>query len=226
MSEGFAEFSGLWYMQIVLKDNDKFFKKLRDRRVKIRARRNDAGPIALGPRVAETGDPGDYSLVIYSKGAWVLQMLRNMMLNFRTMREDAFIAMMQDFYQEYRGRRASTQDFQRVVERYTGISMDWFFNEWVNGTAIPTYILSWHSEPEADGKYLLRIRVRQEEVPADFVMPVPIRVVFDDGSDMVVRVTVRGKEAEGTVRLAAEPTRLELNPLESVLAEVKTEGWH
>lgn len=226
MSEGFAEFSGLWYMQIVLKDNDKFFKKLRDRRVKIRARRNDAGPIALGPRVAETGDPGDYSLVIYSKGAWVLQMLRNMMLNFRTMREDAFIAMMQDFYQEYRGRRASTQDFQRVVERYTGISMDWFFDEWVNGTAIPTYILSWHSEPEADGKHLLRIRVRQEEVPADFVMPVPIRVVFDDGSDVVVRVTVRGKETEGTVRLAAEPTRLELNPLESVLAEVKTEGWH
>jgi len=51
-------------------------------------------------------------------------------------------------------------------------------------------------------------------------------VVFEGGSDVVVRVTVSGKETEGTVRLAAEPNRLELNPLESVLAEVKTEGWH
>src|SRR5260370_3565255 len=162
MSEGFAEFSGLWYMQIILGDNDKFFKKLRDRRGNIRARRNDAGPIALGPRVAETGDPGDYSLVIYSKGAWVLQMLRNMMLNFRTMKEDAFISMMQDFYQEDRGRRASTQDFQRVVEKYTGISSAWFLEECGSGSAIPTYILSWHIEREARGQYILLIPVRHD----------------------------------------------------------------
>src|SRR5437879_2894174 len=117
-------------MQIVLRDNNKFFKKLRERRGQIRARRHDAPPIALGTRVGETAVPEDYPLIIYSKGAWVLQMLRNMMLNFRSMREDAFTAMMQDFYQQYRGRRASTRDFQRVVEKYTGISMDWFFDEW------------------------------------------------------------------------------------------------
>jgi hypothetical protein len=228
LSEGFAEFSGLWYMQIVLKDNDKFFKKLRQRRDKIHARRHDAPPIALGARVGATDIPGDYPLVIYSKGAWVLQMLRNMMLNFRTMREDGFTAMMQDFYQQYRGRRASTRDFQRVVEKYTGISMDWFFDEWVSGTAIPTYILSWHSEPASDsaGTYLLRLRVRQEDVPPDFVMPVPLRVVFGDSSEVIVRVNVRGQATEGTVRVWAEPKRLELNPFESVLAEVKTEGWH
>jgi len=37
---------------------------------------------------------------------------------------------------------------------------------------------------------------------------------------------VRGASAEGTLKLPLPPTHLELNPLESVLAEVKTEGWH
>jgi len=225
LSEGFAEFSGLWYMQTILKDNDKFFKQLRDRRHDILARRNTAPPIGLGWRVAQTDDPSDYSLVIYQKGAWVLHMLRNLMLDLRTMREDAFTATMQDFYQQYRGRRASTQDFQRVVERHTGLPMSWFFDQWVDGTAIPTYILSWHADPPQDGHYLLRVRVRQEGVPKNFVMPVPLKIEFADGGQAFVRVNVTGSATEGTLSLPAEPTRLELNPLESVLADVKTEAW-
>jgi len=225
LSEGFAEFSGLWYMQTILKDNAKFFKQLRDRRRDILARRHNAPPVGLGWRVAQTDDPQDYSLVIYYKGAWVLHMLRNLMLDLHSMKEDVFTATMQDFYQQYRGRRASTQDFKRVVERHVGLPMSWFFNQWVDGTAIPTYILSWHAEPTQDGHYLLRVRVRQEDVPKDFTMPVPLKIEFADGGQALVRVNVTGSGTEGTLNLPAEPKELELNPLESVLADVKTEGW-
>ncbi len=38
-------------------------------------------------------------------------------------------------------------------------------------------------------------------------------------------MNVRGPLTEATLALPAEPKELELNPLESVLAEVKTEGW-
>ena len=225
LSEGFADFSGLWYMQIILHDNTRFFKELAARRRRIRARGSDAPPIGLGWRVAQTDDPRDYSVVIYEKGAWVLQMLRNMMLNLRTMNEDAFTAMMQDFYTQYRGGRASTMDFQRVVERHTGIAMGWFFDEWVDGTAIPTYTLSWNTEPQPDGHPLLHLRVRQEDVPPGFVMPVPLRIQFADSSLALVRVNVRGPLTEATLRVPATPVQLELNPFASVLAEVKTEAW-
>ena len=40
-----------------------------------------------------------------------------------------------------------------------------------------------------------------------------------------MRVNVRGPLTEATLRLPAEPMELELNPLQSVLAEVKTEEW-
>jgi aminopeptidase N len=211
-------------MQLVLRDNPKFFKHLAHWRKEIRARRNDASPIGIGTRAAFRS-PRDAYLMTYYKGAWVLQMLRNMMIDLRTMKEDAFVDMMQDFYMEYRGKRATTRDFQRVVEHHIGLPMDWFFDEWVNGTAIPTYVLSWRADTAANNSYALHLRIRQEDVPADFVMPVPMRIELAGGGHALVRMNVRGPLTEATLQLPAEPTQVELNPLESVLAEVKTEGW-
>ena len=228
LSEGFAEFSGLWYMQLVLGDNPKFFRHLKHWRKEIRARRNGAPPIAIGTRSAQL-NARDATLTTYHKGSWVLHMLRNLMLNLRTMQEDTFIAMMRDFYGQYRGRRASTRDFQRVVERHLKTDMNWFFDEWVRGTAIPTYVLSWHAEPAEPGQaghYALRVRVRQEDVPTDFTMPVPLKITFTDTTmHALVRLGVTGPLTEVTLDLPAEPKRLELNPLESVLADVREESW-
>jgi hypothetical protein len=225
LSEGFAEFSGLWYMQLILKDNEKFFRHLRHWRREIRGRRDDAAPIGIGWRAAQLNFR-DYTLTTYHKGAWVLQMLRNLMLDFRTMKEDAFAAMMQDFYQEYKGRRASTEDFQKVVERHVGMNMNWFFDQWVRGTAIPKYVFAWHAEPAQNGHYTLQLRVRQSDVPNGFLMPVPVKIVFADSAmQAFLRVNVSGAVTEGKVDVPAEPKVVEFNPLESVLAEVKTEGW-
>jgi hypothetical protein len=226
LSEGFAEFSGLWYMQLILKDNDKFFKHLEHWRRQIRDRRHDAPPIGVGSRASELNHR-DYTLMTYYKGAWVLHMLRNLMLDLRTMKEDAFIAMMRDFYRQYRGRRATTLDFQRVVERHVGLNMGWFFDEWVEGTAIPRYVLSWRADPAKDGHYKLQLRVRQEDVPHDFIMPVPLKIGFADTAlHAMVRLNVTGPLTEASLDLPAEPKRLELNPLQSVLAEVKQEDWN
>jgi len=226
LSEGFAEFSGLWYMQLILKDNEKFFRHLKHWRREIRSRRNDAPPIGIGWR-AEQLNFRDYTLMTYHKGAWVLQMLRNLLINLRTMNEDVFIGTMQDFYSEYRGRRASTQDFQRIVEQHLGSDMSWFFDEWVRGNAIPKYVFSWRAEPAQGGHYTLQLRVRQEDVPEHFVMPVPVKIGFaDETMYAYVRIKVTGPVTEAALDLPAEPTRVEFNPLESVLADVKEEEWN
>jgi hypothetical protein len=226
LSEGFAEFSGLWYMQLILKDNDKFFNHLEHWRREIRDRRRDASPIGVGWRARQL-NPRDATLMTYYKGAWVLQMLRNLMLDLRRMKDDAFIAMMQDFYLQYRGRRATTRDFQKAVERHVGLGMSWFFNEWVDGTSIPRYVLSWRADPAKSGHYTLHVRVRQEDVPHDFIMPVPLKIEFADTAlHAMVRLNVTGPLTEASLDLPAEPQRLELNPLQSVLAEVKQEDWN
>jgi peptidase M1-like protein len=225
LSEGFSDFAGLWYMQTSLGDERKFLRQLKDLSDAIRARHDQAPPLALGTRTGEQ-DPNDYQTIVYGKGAWVLQMLRNLMLDLRTKSESIFTETMQDFYAQYRGRAASTQDFQRVVEDHMGMSMKWFFDEWLDGTAIPTYVESWRVDSTAQHPHTLHVRVRQEGVPPSFLMPVPLLIKFADSSETFVRIVVRGPQTDAEVPLPAVPTRLELNPLGSVLAVVKQEDWH
>jgi len=223
LSEGFAEFAGMWYMQVILHDNDKYFKMLRESRDEIRRQRDKAVPIGLGYRAMESWR-GNYALITYQKGAWVLHMLRNMMLDSRTMSEDRFKQMMRSFYETYRGKRATTLDFQRVVEQHVGRPMDWFFDEWVYGTAVPTYTFAWTVESSDNGQHKARVRIRQTDVPAGFAMYVPLRIMFAEG-EALVRVLVRGPVTETTLTLPAEPQSMQLSPFESVLASVRTEDW-
>jgi len=223
LSEGFAEFAGMWYMQIILEDNDKYFKMLRASRDEIRRQRDKAVPIGLGYRAMESWR-GNYALITYQKGAWVLHMLRNMMLDSRTMSEDRFKQMMRSFYETYRGKRATTLDFQRVVEQHVGRPMDWFFDEWVYGTAVPTYTFAWTVEPAENGKYAARIRIKQTDAPDGFGMYVPLLIKFEQG-EALVRLLVRGPLTEQTITLPSEAKSMQLSPFESVLAVVKTESW-
>jgi len=172
LSEGFAEFSGLWYMQTVHHSNDKYFAMLRQYRSSIFLRKDAPGPISLGHRVQSSRDADldDYGTIVYKKGAWVVHMLRMLMLDLKTMNEDRFTLMMQDFYKSYQGKRASTADFRRIVERHTGADMGWFFDEWVDGTALPTYRVAYRTEPmeeEDEDALQARVHVGVRAAPPD-----------------------------------------------------------
>jgi aminopeptidase N len=228
LSEGFAEFSGLWYMQTVRHSNDKYFDLLRQYRSSIWLRRDVPGPIALGHRVQSSRDHDvdDYGTIVYKKGAWVVHMLRIMMLDMKTMSEEPFKETMRDFYASYEGKRASTADFRRVVERHMGLDMGWFFDQWVNGTSLPTYRVAWRSEPMPDGQYRVRLQVGQEGVPADFLMYVP--VTLDLGKDRVARLRVKVTGAQSEIVLPpmpAAPKAVKFNDFEGVLADVKVVDW-
>lgn len=233
ISEGFSEYSGLMYMQAVLKDNEKFFKRLDDYRWELINNRKSflvespqAGPIWLGYRTSSSSTEGDYDLVIYKKGAWVLHMLRNLLIDLNTMKEDKYHGMMREFFTTYHDKSASTEDFQRTVEKYAGMNMGWFFKQWVYGTGIPSYKYSYKVEEVPGGKFKVHLRVNQANVPADFQMHVPVKIDFGDGKAARVRVLVRGSESEPQLPLLPlEPKKVIFNDLESVLCEVEEVDW-
>ena len=105
----------------------------------------EAGPIWLGYRTQSSETGGDYNLIIYKKGAWILHMLRNMMIDLKSMKEDRFIDMMHEFYTSNLGKTPSTRDFQNVVSKYCGEDMGWFFDQWVYSTKVPEYKFSFLS---------------------------------------------------------------------------------
>lgn len=222
LSEGLAEFSGLWYMQTKRNDNDKYFSFLRDWRTDIIQRSAKAGPISLGHRVATAADGDDYGTIVYYKGAWVAHMLRGLMIDLKTMNEDRFTAMMRDFYTTYKGKRASTEDFRRTVEAHVNTDMRWFFDQWVNGTAIPSYRVATATESVEGGKVKLTLHVAQDNVPETFKAYVPVALEFGDKKVARVRVLVTGKRSKIELPLLPEaPKKIRFNDLEGVLADVK-----
>jgi len=233
LSEGFATYAGLWYMQTARRDNEKFFNALKKYRESILSNRKyflgsgqEAGPIWLGHRTSSSETKEDYDLIIYRKGAWVLHMLRNMMLDLKNMNEDAYINMLRDFYQTYRGKKASTQDFQVMVEKHIGGDMNWFFKQWIYETDVPTYYYSFKVEKQQDGKYLVRCRVRQEDVAEDFKMYMNLKVDFGDERYAYLRIFIEGPETDIVLPLMPfKPNKFEFNALESVLCKVEEEKW-
>jgi Peptidase family M1 domain len=233
LSEGFSEYAGLMYMQAVLKDNDKFFRRLDEYRKEILGNRKsifgsgqEAGPIWLGWRTSSSSTAGDYDLIIYKKGAWVLHMLRNMMLDLNSMKEDKYRTMMRAFYSMYQGGEATTDDFRRMVEKHAGMPMDWFFRQWVYGTDVPTYKYAFNVQDAGNGKFKLAMKVDQENVPADFQMYVPLKIDFGDNRFAWLRVLVKGAHCEPELPLMPlKPKKITFNALESVLCESEEVDW-
>jgi aminopeptidase N len=124
-------------------------------------------------RIATAHTPSAYQAVIYEKGAYVLHMLRMLMWDHAAKTPDAaFIDMMHDYAKTFAGKLASTADFQHVVEHHmlptmnaTGDGkMDWFFNQWVNGTDVPRLTADLHLAASGDEVHITG-KVAQSQVP-------------------------------------------------------------
>ena len=98
LSEGFASFSGLWYMQTARKQNKLYFSMLDRWRADIFLHRGEDESLAFGDRVGDATDAADYQTIVYEKGAWLVHMLRVLMLDLKTMNEDRFTSGMREFY--------------------------------------------------------------------------------------------------------------------------------
>ncbi|MEJ2637469.1 MAG: hypothetical protein P8184_19545, partial [Calditrichia bacterium] len=77
-----------------------------------------------------------------------------------------------------------------------------------------------------DGRYLVRCRVRQENVADDFMMPVLIAVDLGKKGTFVSRQFISGGENEiELLRTLEKPRKVIFNYLDSVLCEAKEEDW-
>jgi aminopeptidase N len=115
-------------------------------------------------------------------------MVRMMMWDRRT-GDQLFKETMQDFVRTYAGRAATTEDFKALVEKHMTLEMDlqgnrrmdWFFNEYVYGTALPSYQLQYTFNNDAGGDVVFGLKITQSNVDENFRMLVPIYLELADG---------------------------------------------
>ena len=229
LSEGFATYSSLMYLQAA-QGNDIFLDKLKEYRNDIYSARNyilgsgeESGPIALGYRTSSSQTEGDFNLIIYKKGAFILHMLRNMLIDLKTMNQDLFLQMLQEFYGKYRGKNATTLDFRRVAERYAGIDLSWFFDQWVYNNYLPESRFTYTCVQETKSKlFNVQGHISTENVPEDFKMFIPLEIKFEGEGKAYIRLFIDTTDFSFELPdLKVKPKKLILNPFESVLIKIK-----
>ena len=185
----------------------------------------DAGPVTLGHRLNSSLFPKGWDLIAYGRGTWLIHMLRELLRDGtygkQETSDDLFFSVLRGLQHDYAGKQMSTQDMQRAFERvlpkslfYEGKpSLDWFFQGWVNGTAMPRYQLSGiklerrGTAVRASGKLL------QKDAPEELTTAVPIYAevgrgdlrfigrVFADGGETAISMAV----PPGTKKLVVDP---------------------
>ena len=142
----------------------------------------------------------------YQKGAWVLHMLRGWI------GDSAFFRGIRDYYRVYRDSTALSSDFQRVMERAAGRSLDAFFQQWLWQPGYPRLDVRWRYET-ADRRVRLEITQAQPESWGVFRLP---RLVIEAVSGVgAVTRRVYAIDARTTIaylELEAAPSAIRVDP--------------
>jgi hypothetical protein len=237
LSEGFAEFAAALFLQQAVgpkwqKDYVEFWERQRVRildKNNFGVSPNDAGPVWLGLRLISPRSGQAYQGVTYSKGAYVLAMLRSLMyadIGSAGNPDQAFIDMMHDFMERHREIPASTESFKAVAEKHMTKKMDlqqngrldWFFREWVWGTQVPRYNFKYDVRPAEGGKFKVHAEITQSEVDGNFAMMVPVFADFGQGMVRLTQVGIAGNSTRSyNFVLDRQPKKVALNAYKEIL---------
>ncbi|MCX7798083.1 MAG: M1 family aminopeptidase [Melioribacter sp.] len=158
----------------------------------------------------------------YSKGAAVLHMLRGILgdeLFFKTLNE-----YLNDPKLAYS--TATTEDFQQIAEKVSGMDLKYFFDEWIYGEGYPKYIYSWNYYTKENGKYLLTIAITQKPNtnPKFFTMPIKIKVSTSSGVvNFILFNNIQTQQWQ--FEIDDKPINVEFDPDNWILKDVEKENY-
>jgi Peptidase family M1 domain len=181
----------------------------------------DIGPVTMGTRLSSSKSPDAYDVVVYSKGAWIFHMLREMLREPNSRDPDArFIALLHTLVTKYAQKPLSTEQLQKEVEATMtskmdlegGRSMEWFFQEYVRGVGVPRYKVEFSAHKTERG-FLVRGKLLQSGVPRSFIAPVPLYISLPAGRSVLLgTVLAEGDETSFSFTSQTDPHKLLIDP--------------
>ena len=150
----------------------------------------------------------------YPKGAWVLHMLRGLI------GDRPFFDGLRTYYRTYRDSTATSEDFQRVMEKTSGKDLSWFFHQWLYQPGYPQLDVTWQRDAGA-GRMVVGITQRQKPEWGLFRLPV-LTLEFRDANGKTLRrdVAVSGAETSARIDLPFTPTEVHADPDGKLLLRV------
>ncbi len=188
----------------------------------------EAGPVNLGVRLSSSEFPGGYVAISYGRGTWLMHMLRSMFddPDAKASHEDLFLKALHALRERYAFKEATTRDLEKVFEdylppslRYDGRrSLDWFFEGWVNGTAIPSLSMKDIKISKQGARWFANFTIIQQEAPDDLVTSIPIySVLANSRRTFAGRVFADGNVTKVRLGVPVGTRKLLLDPLNTIL---------
>jgi len=155
----------------------------------------------------------------YEKGASVLHMLRGIV------GDDKFFQIMREYNIEpgLAYNVATTEDFQRIAERVTGLDLNYFFKEWIYGENFPNYKFSW-SYNQINNYYYLNIQSSQSTNttnPLFFTMPIQVKITTANG-DSTFSIFNNQQNQSWNIHVNGKPLTVEIDPDNWILKNISS----
>jgi aminopeptidase N len=208
LSEGFATYFASLYFEF-MGEEDTFRERMQDSR-----RRYLISPGADRPII----DPEITDLMRllninnYTKGAWVLHMLR------AELGDSAFFRGIRDYYRTYRDSTALSVDLKRVMERAGGRSLETFFRQWLIQPGYPT--LRVNQRREDDGRLAFDVRQTQPRSYGLYEVNLTLEV-RGGGETRRLTIPVSGLVSTGSIEWTGPVDSVIADPDVVLLAEVR-----
>lgn len=171
-------------------------------------------------------DPFDDRGAIYSKGGWVLHMLRHVV------GEQKFFEALRDYRATHEFATASSTDLRLAFERAYGQPLDWFFQQWVYAPGRPSYKVSTAIDgPDVSGQYDVQLTIKQKQsvvIPGRdssvFIMPLDVTLHYEDGSRETRVILNDSRKQRFHLSSARRPVSIGIDEDHWVLKKVKGAG--
>ena len=77
------------------------------------------------------------------------------------MGKEKFDRLLHNFLEEYRGKNASIDDFEKLASKVAVENMRYFFAQWIEGTGVPEFTVDYQIIRTRSGKFRTRGTVKQ-----------------------------------------------------------------
>ncbi len=146
-----------------------------------------------------------YQYIMYAKGAFVFKLLRD------TLGADKFDQLLKTYLQEFRGKPASIDDFEKLTTRIAGQPMRYFFARWVESTGVPEFSSDYLIIRTRGGKFVARGTVKQNYDNLRLPVEVQLKSEGDQGLKTVT-LDMQDASADFNIESTGKPLAVVIDP--------------
>lgn len=205
LSQGLAEWSAFAYRETTLSAGglDAAQREQQERALTF----EQTASIARAPSALDDQSAAYQSIVFY-KGSMVFRMLRE------TIGRENFDRLLHTFLENYRGKNASIDDFEKLATQISNEPLRYFFAQWIEGTGVPEFTVDYQIIRTRAGKFRTRGTVKQNL--ETLRMPVEL-LLRAEGDNQSTTIRIEGKSEDFDFESNGQPLEVVVDPNNKIL---------